>query len=572
MFKSSFFILALFFSFCNGLATFGQNARIQVIHNAPNAPSVDIFVGATKLFSNVPFRAASPFVNAPSGVPLQVRIKAAGPTNDTSNPAFFRRYTLEENKGYYLVANGNLNLPGGNYASNPDGISNGFDVTVIPDAKETAAIAGNVDLRIFHGSPDAPTVDIKAQGVATLVDNAPFRGFSPYIPVPAGNYTVQIAPASGSPNLLAYKAPLGGLAGSSVLVLASGYFNPAANTTGGNPGPGFGIWAFTPSGGAIQLPTAISRVQIVHNSALAPNVDIFVNGAKAIPGLEFRKATPFVTLNAGVPLTVSIKGASASSDTSNPAFRRVYELGGDEAYTLVATGLLSTAGFSPNPEGRNRDFDITVLPGAREISSTASTNDNIDLRILHGVTDAPKVDVRVSGGPTIVDNAGFRDFTPYLSVGNQNLVVEVTDSNQTAVVATYSAPLSLFADSALLVIASGFLDPINNQNGPGFGLLAVTAAGNTILLPPFTSTNSSFENAGFILFPNPTSGPFSVMIPKDYQLQEANAYGADGRRYQLNFSKIGNRIDFSEKLSAGLYQISLTGTTGFTTSTKVLIR
>ena len=74
-----------------------QNARIQVVHNAANAPAVDIFVGAAKLFPNVPFRAASPFTNAPAGVELQVRIKPASASNDTSNPVFFRRYTLEQN-------------------------------------------------------------------------------------------------------------------------------------------------------------------------------------------------------------------------------------------------------------------------------------------------------------------------------------------------------------------------------------------------------------------------------------------------------------------------------------------
>lgn len=554
------------------LAANSQNARIQVVHNAPNVPAVDIFVGATKLFANVPFRAASPFTNAPAGIELQIRIKAAGPTNDTSNPAFFRRYTLEANKGYYLVANGNLNLPNGIYAPNPDGIANGFDVTVIPDARETSTVAGNVDLRIFHGSPDAPTVDIKAQGVATLVDNAPFRGFSGYLPVPAGNYTVQIAPATGVPNLLAYKAPLSGLGGNTALVLASGYFNPAANTTAGNPGPGFGLWAFTPSGEAIPLATAKSRVQIVHNSASAPNVDIFVNGGKGVSDLAFRKATPFIDLNAGVPLTVALKGASAGSDTSNPAFKRVYELSGDESYTLVATGLLATTGYAENPEGRNRSFDITVISGAREVSSTASSDNNAEIRVLHGVTDAPKVDVRVLSGPTIVNNAGFRDFASYLSVPNQNLVVEVTDSNQAGVVAAYSAPLSLFADSALVVIASGFLTPSANLNGPAFGLLAVTAAGNAILLPVFTSVGTSFEKEGINLFPNPSNGSFSIQVPSNFKLMYAKAIGTDGKAHNLNVTQNGSLIQVSNSIAPGFYQIQITSTDGKTTSGKVIIQ
>lgn len=548
------FLFFLAFSF-TWLSLSAQNARIQVVHNAANAPAVDIFVGATKLFAGVPFRAASPFSDAPAGVPLQVRIKAASASNDTSNPAFFRQYVLESGKGYYLIANGNLALPGGTYAANPDAIPTNFDVTVIPDARETALVAGNVDLRIFHGVTDAPTVDIKAQGVATLVEDASFRAASAYIPVPAGTYTVQIAPASGTPNILAYSAGVSALAGQTVLVLASGYFNPSANTTNGNAGPAFGIWAFTTSGQAIQLPTATSRVQIVHNCANAPAVDIFVNGGKAIPALEFRKATPFVDLNAGVPLTVAIKGASAGADTSNPAFKQVYELAGGERYTIVATGLLSTTGYAPNPEGRSVNFDLTILPDAKEVSGLPGSS---EVRVLHAATDAPKVDVRIQGGATVVDNAGFRDFTNYLPGGNQDLVLEITDSTSSAVVGAFTAPLSVFADSALVVMASGFLTPSANQNGPAFGLLAVTAKGQAIMLPVFTRSKAGINLATTIsIFPNPSTSSFQIRLSESTEIRSAGAVTSTGKIIPLQIRPDGEFLTIEHNLPAGNYQLQL---------------
>lgn len=532
---------------------FAQDARVQVVHNAANAPAVDIFLGSTKILPNVSFRSASPFINAPAGVPIQIRLKPASSSNDTSNPAYFRQYTLAANSGYYLIANGNL--PGGSFASNPDGINTGFDITVIPDAKETAAEPANTELRIFHGVTDAPTVDIKAQGVGTLVDNAPFRGFSPYLPVPAASYTVQISPASGSPNLLAYAAPLSGLAGKTVLVLASGYFDPAQNQNG----PAFGIWAFTTTGEAIQLPTATSRVQIVHNCANAPAVDVFVNGGKAVPNLDFRKATPFVTLNAGVPLTVALKGASASSDTSNPAFRKTYELMGAESYSLVATGLLTSQGYAANPNGIATAFDITVLPGAREISSTSAGSNNAEVRVLHAVTDAPIVDVRVQSGPTLVNNAGFRDFTPYLSAPNADLTLEVTDSAQSVVVGSFLAPLSAFGDSALLVMASGFLTPASNQNGPAFGLLAVTASGNAVLLPAVSSAKNLKNSQDLKLFPNPSRGMFSIKLPQNTQVKEVRLISMLGKSENVNFTSDENQVTVQTELSSGVYRVELIG-------------
>lgn len=549
-----FFCLLL----ANGL--FAQNARVQVVHNSPNAPAVDIYLNSTKILTGVPFRAASPFIDAPAGVPIQIRIKAS-PSTDTASPVFYRQYTLQTGIGYYLIANGNL--PGGTFAPNPDNLATGFDVTVIPNARETSAAQGNVDLRIFHGVTDAPTVDIKAQGVATLVDNAPFRGFSDYIPVPAASYTVQIAPAAGSPNLLAYQAGISSLAGKSLLVLASGYFNPAANQVGGQSGPGFGIWAFTPQGDAIQLPAANSRVQIVHNCANAPAVDIFVNGAKAVPNLDFRKATPFVNLPAGVPVTVAIKAASASSDTSNPVFRKTYELAGNESYSIVATGLLfNTQDYAVNPNGLNTGFDLTVMPGARESAAGSATSDNAEIRVLHAVTDAPFVDVRVQDGPTLVNNAGFRNFTPYISAPNANLVVEVTDSAQASVVAAFQAPLSVFADSAMVVMASGFLTPAANQNGPSFGLLAVLPSGAAVLLPLATSVADAKNSLPVAVFPNPSRGNFTVQIPRSAKIRSMQAINILGQSEELNFVQEGENIRVASSLKGGLYQIQATDTNG----------
>jgi hypothetical protein len=549
--KVSTKILA-FFGILIANAGFAQTARVQVVHNSPNAPAVDIYLNATKILAGVPFRVASPFIDAPAGTPIQIRIKPS-PSNDTIAPAFFRQYTLQSGTGYYLIANGNL--PGGSPAANPDGIASGFDITVIPNARETAAAQGNVDLRIFHGVTDAPTVDIKAQGVGTLVDNAPFRGFSDYLPVPAASYTVQISPASGTPNLLAYNAGISSLVGKSLLVLASGYFNPAANQVNGQNGPAFGLWAFTPQGDAIQLPSANSRVQIVHNCANAPAVDIFVNGAKAVPGLDFRKATPFVNLPAGVPVTVALKAASASSDTSNPVFRQTYELGGNESYSIVATGLLTSQGFATNPNGIATAFDLTVMPGARESASTASSSNNAEIRVLHAATDAPFVDVRVQAGPTLVNNAGFRNFTPYISAPNSDLVVEVTDSAQAGVVAAFQAPLSLFTDSAMVVMASGFLNPAANQNGPAFGLLAVLPSGAAVLLPAATSTRDQENGISVSVFPNPSNGKFTLNVPRSSQIVKVSATNMLGQSQELSFQQKGSGLQVNHALKNGIFVI-----------------
>ncbi len=81
-----------------------------------------------------------------------------------------------------LIANGVLDP--NSYASNPDGRNIAFTLLANVDARESAN-SGNVDFFVVHGSTDAPTVDVIARGVATLVDDAAYGDITGYISVPA---------------------------------------------------------------------------------------------------------------------------------------------------------------------------------------------------------------------------------------------------------------------------------------------------------------------------------------------------------------------------------------------------
>ncbi|MBU5592910.1 DUF4397 domain-containing protein [Clostridium sp. MSJ-4] len=49
-------------------------------------------------------------------------------------------------------------------------------------------------IRILHASPDAPAVDIYANGTA-IARNLSYKNFTPYISVPSGSYEIKIYPA-----------------------------------------------------------------------------------------------------------------------------------------------------------------------------------------------------------------------------------------------------------------------------------------------------------------------------------------------------------------------------------------
>ena len=151
-----------------------------------------------------------------------------------------------------VVANG-LVTPG-DYAANPDGIATGFELLVKDMARESAA-AGGVDFFALHGATDAPTVDVIARGVATLVDNAAYRDMTGYITVPAASYILDITPGSANETIVAsFAADLSGLEGGSAVVFASGFLTPSANQNG----EAFGIFAALANGTVVQFSTVTS--------------------------------------------------------------------------------------------------------------------------------------------------------------------------------------------------------------------------------------------------------------------------------------------------------------------------
>ncbi len=454
-------------------------ARVQVIHNSADlaAETVDVWLDNVKLIPNFEFRTATPFINAPQGVEFTISIQ---PPNSTSpdNPLWSQNYTLTGGEKYILVANGIVS-PTGYEPAQP------FDIYVYPLARETASDMMNTDVLVFHGSTDAPVVDVVevAAGAGTVIDDLAYGSFDGYLELPTADYSLQIRNQAGTDVVAQYAAPLSalGLDGEALSVVASGFLDPAMNSNG----PAFGLWVALAAGGdLIELPAeAIStaRVQVVHNSAdlAAETVDVWLDDVKLIPNFEFRTATPFIDAPAVVEFTISIQPPNSTSP-DNPLWSQNYTLTGGEKYILVANGIVSPTGYEPA-----QPFDIYVYPLARE---TASDIMNTDVLVFHGSTDAPVVDVVevAAGAGTVIDDLAYGSFDGYLELPTADYSLQIRNQAGTDVVAQYAAPLSALGldGEALSVVASGFLDPAMNSNGPAFGLwVALAAGGDLIELP-----------------------------------------------------------------------------------------
>jgi hypothetical protein len=267
-------------------------AKVQIIHNAadPGAAEVDVYVNGELALDNFAFRAATPFIELPAGTELKIGV--ADPNSISADEAIANfSVTLTNGQKYIVLAQGVLDPSA--FAENPDGISTGFNLYIKDNAKLVADDAGNVEFIAVHGSTDAPTVDVIAENVATLVDDAQYTDITDYIAVPAGAYTLNITPGADNNTVVAaYDADLTGLAGGVATVFASGFLTPDDDQNGA----GFTLMAALADGTVIELPAAQLRLA----AETGKSFSLFPNVATVTATLE--------SLTAGIAEVVDLSG------------------------------------------------------------------------------------------------------------------------------------------------------------------------------------------------------------------------------------------------------------------------
>ena len=295
------------------LAT-APNARVQVIHNSADvlAGSVDVYINDALAIPDFAFRTASPFIDLPAGVTLNIGV-APGNSSSVNDTLANFPFILSADEKYVVIANGLLT---GGYLPNPNGRNTDFTLFVKTMARESA-VGSDVDLFVLHGSTDAPAVDVKAReaGNLVLVNDAAYSDITPYFTVPAGNYTLDLYLADGTTLVASFIAPLAGLGGGAAAVFASGFLNPAGNLNG----EAFGLFAALPDGTVIPLNAGVVPVELSSFIANVNGTDVNLSWSTVTEtnnnGFEVQRksGTEFVTIG-------FVKGKGTTIEIQNYSF------------------------------------------------------------------------------------------------------------------------------------------------------------------------------------------------------------------------------------------------------------
>lgn len=225
----------------------------------------------------------------------------------------------------------------------------------------------------------------------------------------------------------------------------------------------------------------IAEAQFIHNAAdpEVETIDLYVNGELQAENFEFRSATSFVDVPAGAEMAIG--AAPAGSEGPEDIFaERSVTLTLDSTYTVTASGVRTPDDFVDNPDGKDIGFDFFIEPGAQQDAAS----DDVDVRATHGGTDAPTIDLK-ENGTALFQDLTYGTVTPeYRSVTTEEdrLVVASSDSDE-PIAAFRTDPLSESNGQAAVLLASGFLDPEENQDGPGFSLAVAQSNGEVAVLP-----------------------------------------------------------------------------------------
>ncbi len=205
-----------------------------------------------------------------------------------------------------------------------------------------------------------------------------------------------------------------------------------------------GIAALPLRAGAAEM----AHVRVVHASPDAPNVDVWVDGNKALTDVAFSKYSDYVALPAGAHNFKVV-----ATGTTGPAVIDVTPtLDAGKYYTVIAANKLAS---------------IQPLLLVDDLATPAAGK--FHLRVVHASPDAPAVDVAVAGGPVLVSNLAFPKNTDFTPVDAGTYTIEVRPAGTTTAVLTLK-DVKFDAGKLYTVIATGLV------NGtPALSAIAIAA-------------------------------------------------------------------------------------------------
>lgn len=551
------FTYLLLFCLAIGFTSKAITTKIQFINNSADAAlsTIDIYVNNLLLVDNLNFREGTALIDVTATTPINIGIATgmSGTVIDT-----FKNFTvtLSNLNDYVGVING-IKSTSGYSPATP------VSLDIYTGVRKNALGAFDVDVLFMNGVTDGQAMDLRT-GTKIMANDVSYRSYGTYFSMPCTDVVTRFTNTSGSAIIKSHNATFqsNAMVGKGVLVIASGFANPASNSNG----PARGLWAATTDGGALMEFTttdaeALARYQLIHNGAdtTADTVDVYFDAVKQYDDFKFRNATAFTDAYAKTSFTISIAPRTSSSVT-DAYYTLPVTLDSASKNILVIDGIKSPGGYNPS-----QPFMIHKYSSAMEEAGNSS---NTDALFLNGSTDASSTTISEIPSTTWFSSVPYGNFSSsYYSRATADVILKMVNGSNTSY---YSANYSTlnWAGQAITILASGFTDSTVNNKGPKLGLWAATAGGGALIkLPPTTVGINQLPSAKNAIFVYPVPANNSLHIYTGGKaVQSAMVLDINGKLIH-QFNTITNNEININTLATGSYllQVSLDNSSGPTT-------
>jgi hypothetical protein len=149
-----------------------ETAWVRVVHAAPAAGDVDVYVNGGKLLNDFAFASVTGYVSLPEGS-YRIQVAPDGAAIDKS--VIDATVSVKAGKIYTLAALGTS--------------TSGFSLKAFVDSNRVPD--DKASIRVYHLSPDAGPVDVSVGGT-TVIKDLTYRHASGYLKVAPGAYTFDV--------------------------------------------------------------------------------------------------------------------------------------------------------------------------------------------------------------------------------------------------------------------------------------------------------------------------------------------------------------------------------------------
>ncbi|QYK01695.1 DUF4397 domain-containing protein [Shewanella psychrotolerans] len=294
-------------------------------------------------------------------------------------------------------------------------------------------------IRVIHAGVDAPAVNVNANGAEILAD-VDYAQSSGLLTVPEGMYAVTVdAKLADGTVAEVLSADLDAMTEMEYTAVAVG---KVADET---------LQLKLIANATSDIAEGYTRVQVLHGTSDVGLVDVYVTA----PGDDISDAAPTLSAN--------------FLDVSD----QLEILAGDYQIRITASGMKTPVFDSGTVTlEATTDYLVSAIPNAwtgdSPVALLVALNDahqvvldkmaGSDVRVVHGVADAPAVDVFLDGAATpAVDMLAFGETTDYLNVPEGDHTVTVAADADSSLVVIDKAPVNLTAGQSYSVLAVGSL-------------------------------------------------------------------------------------------------------------------